>query len=192
MQKEVIFPKEKAEFIFPIADGRIKTLGGDQDLKTSTLIREEDQRDFLGESAGSPPPLLQDSLPDAGDTKWFLVHVRTLHIPPSRWIQSQILLAEKRIIPYSSKIHWRLQNDKNEFECYARKPHRDFWFIDGSRDLSDSWTGFTQSSLLEEKPPDGYMWFRGRLTKRQVTSRPDHLWPELWIKLGRNVQLKER
>ena len=27
--KEVIFPKEKGEFIFPIADGRIKTLGGD-------------------------------------------------------------------------------------------------------------------------------------------------------------------
>ena len=29
--KEVIFPKEKGEFIFPIADGRIKTLGGDQE-----------------------------------------------------------------------------------------------------------------------------------------------------------------
>ena len=29
--KEVIFPKENGEFIFPIADGRIKLLGGDQD-----------------------------------------------------------------------------------------------------------------------------------------------------------------
>ena len=35
--KEVIFPKEKGEFIFPIADERIKTLGRDQDLRTSTL-----------------------------------------------------------------------------------------------------------------------------------------------------------
>ena len=34
--KEVIFPKEKGEFIFPIADGRIKP----QDLRTSTLIRQ--------------------------------------------------------------------------------------------------------------------------------------------------------
>ena len=33
--KEVIFPKQ-GEIIFPIADGRIKTLGGDQDLRTST------------------------------------------------------------------------------------------------------------------------------------------------------------
>ena len=31
-----------------------------------------------------------------------------------------------------------------------------------------------------------------RLTRRQVTSRPDHLWPELCIKLGRNAQLKEK
>ena len=36
--KEVIFRKEKGEFILPIADGRIKTLGGDQDLRTITLI----------------------------------------------------------------------------------------------------------------------------------------------------------
>ena len=36
--KEVIFPKQ-GEFIFPIADGRIKTSGGDQDLRTSTLVR---------------------------------------------------------------------------------------------------------------------------------------------------------
>ena len=32
---------------FPIADGRIKTLGGDQDLRTSTLIRH---RPIQGES----------------------------------------------------------------------------------------------------------------------------------------------
>ena len=85
--KEVIFPKEKGEIIFP--DGRIKTLGGDQDLRTSTLVRHrpiqgESHVDFLGESEGSPPPP-QDSLPDAGEAiNDFLVHVGKLHIPPSR------------------------------------------------------------------------------------------------------------
>ena len=69
--KEVIFPKEKGELVLPIADGRIKPLGGDQDLRTSTLIRQRPIRgkshtDFLGESEGSPPPL-QDSYPDAGE-----------------------------------------------------------------------------------------------------------------------------
>ena len=36
--KEVIFPKQ-GEFIFPIAEGRIKTPGEDQELRTSPLIR---------------------------------------------------------------------------------------------------------------------------------------------------------
>ena len=68
--KEVIFPKQ-GEFIFPIADGRIKTLGGDQELRTSTLVRHrpiqgESSVDFLGESEGSLPQP-QDSFPDAGE-----------------------------------------------------------------------------------------------------------------------------
>ena len=30
-----------------------------------------------------------------------------------------------------------------------------------------------------------------RLTRKQLTSRPDHLWPELWEKMGKNAKLKE-
>ena len=56
--KEVIFPKEKGKFIFPIADGRIKPFGRDQDLRISISIRQrpiqgESHLDFLGESEGS-------------------------------------------------------------------------------------------------------------------------------------------
>ena len=59
--KEVIFPKENGNFIFPVADGRIKLLGGDQDLRTSTLVRHrpiqgESNIDFLGKAEGSLPP----------------------------------------------------------------------------------------------------------------------------------------
>ena len=50
----------------------------------------------------------------------------------------------------------------------------DYWNIDGSRDLSDPWTGCTQFTLLDEKAPDGYTWSGGRLTRKQLTSRPDH------------------
>ena len=68
--KEEIFPKENGKY-FPVADGRIKTLGGDQDLRTSTLIRQRPVRgeshvDFLGESEGSLPPP-HDSFPVAGE-----------------------------------------------------------------------------------------------------------------------------
>ena len=63
--KEVIFPKQ-GEFIFPI-----KTLGGDQELRTSTLVRHrpiqgDGHIDFLGEPEGSLPQS-HDSLPVAGE-----------------------------------------------------------------------------------------------------------------------------
>ena len=35
--------------------------------------------------------------------------------------------------------------------------------------------------LLKEQPPDGYMWSGWRLTRKQLTSRPDHLWPALEV-----------
>ena len=42
----------------------------------------------------------------------------------------------------------------------------DYWNIDGSRDLSDHWTGFTQFTLLEEKPPDGYTVVRWEINEK--------------------------
>ena len=68
----------------------------------------------------------------------------------------------------------------------------DNWNIDGSRALSDPWTSFTQFTLLDEKAPDGYTWSGGRLTRKQLTSRPDHLWPELWKSMGKHAKLKEK
>ena len=70
--KESIFLKENGKFVFLVADGRIKFIGGDQELRTSTLMRDhpirgEGQRDILGKSEGSPPSPPQDSYPDAGE-----------------------------------------------------------------------------------------------------------------------------
>ena len=93
--------------------------------------------------------------------KWLLIHVRKLHVPSSRWTQSQTLLVERRIFPFSTEIHWRIQNYTYDLDVKQERRIDDYWNIDGSRDLSASWTGFTQFTLLEEKPPDGYMWAGG-------------------------------
>ena len=37
-----------------------------------------------------------------------------------------------------------------------------------------------------------YMWSGERLTRKQLTSRPDHLWPELWEKMGKHAKVKEK
>ena len=41
----------------------------------------------------------------------------------------------------------------------------DNWNVDGSRDLSDPWTGFTQFTQLEEKPPEAYV-VRGEINEK--------------------------
>ena len=161
--KEVIFPKEKGEFIFPVADGRIKPLGGDQDLRASTSMRDrpiqgESHLDFLGESGGSLPPP-HDSFPDAGEAIndfWSMSRnfIYRHHVEPRVKLYSQ--REESFLIPlkYIDISRTTLTN----LDVKQERRIDDYRNIDGSRDLSDSWTGFTQFTLLEEKPADGYMW----------------------------------
>ena len=195
--KEVIFPKEKEEFIFPIADGRIKTLQGDQDLRTSTLVRHraiqrESDIDFLGESEGSLPQP-QDSFPDAGEAIndfWSMSgnFIYRHHVEP----RVKLYLPREESFPIPLKYIDVSRTTHTNLDIKQEKRIDDHWNIDGSRDLSDPWTGFTQFTLLEEKPPDGYMWSGARLTRKRLTSRPDHLWPELWKSMGKHAKLKEK
>ena len=55
--KEVLTPLNGGTSIFPIADGTVKLSGGDENLRTSTVIRDrpdrgEEQGNLLGESDG--------------------------------------------------------------------------------------------------------------------------------------------
>ena len=181
--KEVIFPREKGESIFPIADGRIKT-PGDQDLRTSTLVRHrpiqgESDIDFLGETEGSLPPP-QDSLPDAGEAIndfWSMSgnFIYRHHVEP----RVKLYSPREESFPIPLKYIDVSRTADTNLDVKQEKRIDDYWNIDGSRDLSDLWTGFTQFTVLEEKPPEGYMWSGVRLTRKQPTSRPDHLWPEV-------------
>ena len=78
------------------------------------------------------------------------------------------------MIPYSTKYIDVSRTTHTNLDVKQEKRIDDYQRIDGSRDLSDPWTGFTQFTLLEEKSPDGYMWSGRRLTRKQLTSRPDH------------------
>ena len=195
--KEVTFPKEKGEFIFPIADGRIKLPGGDQDLRTPTLIREhpirgESHLDFFGESEGSLPPP-HDSFPDAGEAIndfWSMLgkFIYRHHVEP----RVKLYSPREESFPVPLKYIDVSRTTHTNFDVKQERRIDDYWNVDGSRDLSDPWTGFTQFTLLEEKPPDGFLWSWRRLTRKQQTSRPDHLWPEIWKTMGKNAKLKEK
>ena len=136
--KEVIFPEECGKFIFLVADGRIKFVGGDQELRTSTLIRDhpirvEDQRDFLGESEGSPPPLDEMIFGPFQETSYTAI---TLN-PESNFTRRE------------KNHHWNtLTSPELRRQTWMQESRiDDYWNIDGSRNLSGSCTGFTLFTL---------------------------------------------
>ena len=194
--KEVIFPKENGKFRFPAADRRIKLPRGDQELRTSSLIRDhpirgEGQTDFLGESEASTPSPPQDSYLDAGEARNMSGNfIYRHHVEPRVKLYSP--REESFPIPLKNIDVSRTNYTHTNLDVKQERRIDDYWNIDGLRDLSDYWTGFTQFTLLEEKPSEGYTWSGERLTKRQLTSRRDYLRPELWTKLARNVKLKEK
>ena len=169
--KEVKFPKEKGEFIFPIADGRINPLGGDQDLRTSTLVRHrpiqgESNIDFLGESEGSLPQP-QDSFPDAGEAIndfWSMSgnFIYRHHVEP----RVKLYSPREESFPVPLKYIDVSRTTHTNLDVKQEKRIDDYWNIDGSRDFSDPRTGFTQFTPLEEKPPDGKMWSGEEINKK--------------------------
>ena len=144
------------------------------------------------ESEGSLPQR-NDSLPDAGEAIkefWSMSgsFISRHHVEPRVKLYS--LRDESCPIPLKHIAVTRTTH--TNLDGKQEKRIDDFWNIDGSQDLSDPWTGFTQFTPLDEKALDGYMWSGERLTRKQLTSRPDHLWPELWKSMGKHAKLKEK
>ena len=124
-------------------------------------------------------------------TRWFLIHLRRLHIPLSRWTKSQTLHSGWWIISHSTEIYWRHQSHSYYFGCIAGEPHR--WLL-GHRWIKKfvwSMDRFHIIHLVEGRASRRIHTVRGRgLTKRQATSRPDQLWPEIPRSMSRNSKMK--
>ena len=76
--------------------------------------------------------------------------------------------------PVSLKYIDVSRTTRTNFDVMQERRIDDYWNIDGSRDLSDSWTGFTQFTVLEEKAPDGYICGPGETDKKagNIQARP--------------------
>ena len=158
--------------------------GSDQIEEKVTLIFLENQKGDL------PPP--HDSFLDAGEAIndfWSMSGNFTYrhHVEP----RVKLYSPREESFPIPLKYIDVSRTTHTNLDVMQEKRIDDYWNIDGSRDLSDPWTGFTQFTLLEEKSPDGDMWSGRRLTRKQLTSRPDHSWPELWKTMGKKAKLKD-
>ena len=114
----------------------------------------EDQRDFLGdlgESEGSPPPLPQDSLLDAGEAisdfcsmsgNFIYRH----HVEP----RVQLYSPREESFPIPLKYIDVSRTTHTNLNVMLEGHIDNYWNIDESRDLSGSWTGFTQFTFAKK------------------------------------------
>ena len=154
--------QSKKFYSFQSQMDEIKTLGGDQELRTSTLVRPrpiqgESNIDFLGESEGSLPQP-QDSFPDAVEAIndfWSMSgnFIYRHHVEPRVKLYSP--REESFPVPLS------FQNSTYEFGCQAKE--LEHWWL--SRLVWSSVRFHTVCSV-------GRRTSRVRLTRKQFISRP--------------------
>ena len=121
--KEVSTPMNGEKFIFPIADGTVKLSGGDQVLRTSTLIRDrpdrgEAQGNLQGESDGSTSTPLWDSSwydGDSGNDFWSISgnSIYFHHVEP----RVKLYAPREESFPVPLKKHRRDQGYKYILGC---------------------------------------------------------------------------
>ena len=162
---------------------QLQISGGDRRLRPSTLIRDRPERfeeqDILrGESGGlsSPSPHQDDSIRDDAEAKndfWPITgdFIYRHHVEP----RVKLYMPKEESCPVPLKHIDVARNIRTSLNVTLEKNVDDYCNVDGDRDLSDTWTGFTRFTLLKEKPPDGYTWSGRSLTRKHMTSRPDIL-----------------
>ena len=81
---------------------------------------------------------------------------------------------------------------RTNLDVKTRKPHR--WLLEYRwvKRLAWSLDRFHTIYSIGRKTSKGFMWSGWRLTRKQLTSRPDHLRPEIWKTMGKNAKLKEK
>ena len=173
--KEVFTPMSGDKFIFPIADGTVKLSGGDNPGSPRPRRRTRKSSRRIRRVFSSP---LQDSSLYDGEARnnfWSMSGncICRNHVEP----RVKLYVSREASFPIPLKYIDVTRATSTTLDVMLEKNINDYWNVDGDRELSDTWTGFTRFTTLDEKPADGFSRSRRRLTRKQTTSRPDTLWP---------------
>ena len=170
------------KFIFPIAHGMVKLSGGDQVLRTSTFIvdrpnRGEESCNLQGESdrSWSTPHRDSSSYDDEARNDFSSISGNFIyrhHVEP----RVKLYVPRKESFAILLKYIDVTRTTDATLDVMLEKDIDDYRNVDGDRELSDTWTGVTRFTLLNEIPPDGFSWsgdrrlFKARNLDRYVRS----------------------
>ena len=128
-----------------------------------------------------PNPLQDDSTRDDAEARndfWSMSgnFIYLHHVEP----RVKLYMPKEESFPIPMKYIDVTRTTCTSLDVMLEKQIEYHWNVDGEKELSDAWTSFTRFILLNERPPEGYIWSLRRLTRKQTTSRPDNVWPDLW------------
>ena len=136
--------------------------GKNQRLRTSTLIRDrpergEEQEVLRGESDGlsSPNPLQDDSTRDDAEAKhdfWSITgdFIYRHHVEP----RVKLYVPREESFRILLKYIDVTRNTHASSDVFFGQID-DYWNVDGEKELSDAWAGFSRFVLLKERPTEG-------------------------------------
>ena len=146
-------------------------------LRQERPARSEDlSMELQGEPQGLQPTETKDGA-EARNDFWSIEgdFIYCHHIEP----RVQLYVAKEETFPIPLKYTDVTRTTHTSLDVLQEKRIDDHWNDDVDRSVSDSRTGFTKVTLLNNKHPKRIYVSPRRLTKNQTTTRPDYLWPEI-------------
>ena len=104
----------------------------------------------------------------------------------------QLYVPKEETFPIPLKDIDVTRSTYTDLDVLQEKRIDDYWNVDSSRHLSNS--GKDSQNSLERKGnlQKDTCGSGRRLTKIPTTTRPDHVWPEVWTKIGKASQNREK
>ena len=154
----------------------------------ATPIQGDSHVDFLGESEGSLPPP-HDSFLDAGEAIndfWSMSgnFIHRHHVEP----RVKLYSPREESFPIPLKYSDVSRTTCTNLDVKQERRIDDNWNIDGSRDLSDCWTGFHSgySSGWETSKRKNVV--RGEIDEKTADIQARSLMARNWTKIGKNAR----
>ena len=144
--KEVLTPQRSPNFIFPKANRTVKIFGGEQRLRTPTLIRNrpergEEQEILRGRSdeLNSPSHLEEDSTRDDEEAKndfWTITgeFINRHHVV----LRVKLCVPREETFPILMKYIDVTRTTYTSLDVMLEKNIEDYWDVDGEKELSDA------------------------------------------------------
>ena len=174
-----------------------KTLGGDQDLRTSTLVRHRPNQgdshvDFLGESEGSLPQP-QDSFRDASEAIndfWSMSgnFIYRHHVEP----RVKLYSPREESFPIPLKNIDVSRTTHRNLDVMQESRIDDYWNIDGSRDFVRSLDRFHTIYSIGSKSFRPIQVVRGETDEKTAHIQARSFLAGNLENIGKNAKLKEK